>query len=85
MMTSKGPSGTQIEDRKGMLGSQGFEIYSESRKEILSRDRKHRRIIHGWRNVVARNLPIRKRSSRTVFKTHVCYCYKIIKTKNPSP
>lgn len=85
MMTSKGPSGTQIEDRKGMPGSQGFEIYSESRQEILSRDRKHRRIIYGWGNVVARDLPIRKRFSRTVFKTHVHYCKRNIKIKSPSP
>lgn len=46
MMTSKGPSGTPTEDRKGMPGSQGF-IHSESRQEILSRDRKHRGIIYG--------------------------------------
>lgn len=32
-----------------MSGNQGFEVYSESGKEILSRDREHRRITYGGR------------------------------------
>ena len=61
MMTSKGPSGIYTEESKGMPGNQGFEVYSESRKEVLSRDREHRRIPYGWEKVVARDLSIRKK------------------------
>lgn len=67
MMTSKGPSGIYTQERKGMPGNQGFAVYLEDRKEILSRDREHRRITYGWEKVVARDLFIRKSFSRRVF------------------
>lgn len=49
MMTSKGPSGIYTVEWKEMSGNQGFEVYSESGKEALSRDREHRRIAYGGR------------------------------------
>lgn len=74
MMTSKGPSGTYTDKRKGMPGHQGFEVYSESRKEILSRGREHRRITYGWEKVVPRALSIRKMFSRAVLHDAESLC-----------
>lgn len=76
MMTSKGPSGIYTEERKGMPGNQSFEVYSESRKEVLSRDREHRRITYGWEKVVARDLSIRKRFSRAVSMMQSLCCQR---------
>lgn len=47
MMMSEGPSGIYTEERKGMPGNRVFEVYSESRKEVLSSESEHRRITYG--------------------------------------
>lgn len=69
IMTSKGPSGIYAVEWKEVSGNQGFEVYSESGKEVLSRDREHRRIIMegGGGEGVATDLSIRKWFSRAVF------------------
>lgn len=49
IMTSKSPSGIYAVEWKEMSANQGFEVYSESGKEILSRDMEDRRISYGGR------------------------------------
>jgi len=69
VLTSKGPSGIYTKERNRMPGNQSFEVYSGSRKEVLNRDKEHRRITYEWEEVLSRDFSIRKRFSREVFMT----------------